>query len=220
MRATGAPAPALDWHNLRIRRDNVLCLYWLRSNDGWFMSRYSELELRYARPIANTILSSRAFRNWLISGTKYEVVATDAVPVGDLQKSLRSPNMENPYWFNYWCGKDANCACRIGTGIETDILLVLDCNDRRRLALHMEIKRPGEKLGNGQAESYPRRAACWANPVTRPRTVVPHDIFLTILACGRDLSTDDRISHFDKTVYHEDIARQIFAYPERAPSAS
>jgi hypothetical protein len=122
--------------------------------------------------------------------------------------------MKNPYWFNYWCGKDKRCACRIGTGIETDILLIFDCINGRRLGLHIEVKRPGEMLGDGQAESYPRRAACWANPNTRPKTVPSHHDFLTMLVCGRDLASDIRLRHFDKVVFHDEIAKQIQLYPE------
>src|SRR5580692_1190264 len=106
------------------------------------MAFYSERELRYARPVANAILESSAFRQWLLAGTKHENGALEARPVGDIQASLRSPKMKNPYWFNYWCGKDSKCPCRIGAGIETDILLILDYANDRNLGLHIEIKRP------------------------------------------------------------------------------
>lgn len=178
------------------------------------MAAYSELELRYARPVANAILESSDFRQWLLAGTKHESGASGARPAGDLQRRLRSPGMKNPYWFNYWCGKDSRCACRIGSGIETDILIMLDYANGRRVGLHIEVKRPGEELGNGQAESYPRRAACWANPNTRPKTVPPHQDFLTMLICGRELSSDERLKHFDKVVFHDDVARRIQVYPE------
>jgi hypothetical protein len=122
--------------------------------------------------------------------------------------------MKNPYWFNYWCGKDTRCVCRIGTGIETDILLIFNCASGRRLGVHIEVKRPGERLENGQAESYPHRAACWANPATRPRTVLPHDEFLTMIACGRDAAGDERLGHFDKILFHDEVAKRISIYPE------
>jgi hypothetical protein len=86
--------------------------------------------------------------------------------------------------------------------------------NHRRLALHVEIKRPGEKLGDGQAEFYPRRAACWANPDTRPKTVPPHEDFLTMVVCGRDLGSDARLRFFDKVVFHDDVAQKIEVYPE------
>ena len=122
--------------------------------------------------------------------------------------------MTNPYWFNYWCGKDSRCVCRIGTGIETDILLIFESANDRSVALHVEIKRPGEQLGDGQAESYSRRAACWANPGTRPRTVMPHQEFLTMLVCGRELTADKRLRFFDKVVFHDDVEKKVPAYPE------
>lgn len=179
------------------------------------MAAYSEKELRYARPVAHAIEQDSAFRQWLLAGTRHGDGILDARPVGDdVQRSLRSPTLKGPYWFNYWCGKDSNCLCRVGTGIETDILFILDCPNSRRLGLHIEIKPPGEPLGNGQAESYPRRAACWADPSTRPRTVPPHQDFLTVLICGRELASDKRIHSFDKVVFHDDVARMIKLYPE------
>ncbi len=174
---------------------------------GLKMAVYSALELPYARPVAKAILESGDFRHWVIAGTKHENAYMEARPIGVAQASLRSPKMKNPYWFNYWCGKDSRCACRIETGIETDILLILECATGRRLGLHIEMKRPGEKLGDGQAESYPRRAACWSNPHTRPKTVPPHQDFLTMLVCGRELASDRRVGYFDKVVFHDDVCR-------------
>jgi hypothetical protein len=178
------------------------------------ISKYSELELRYARPVARAILESGDFRQWLLAGTRHESSALAARPIGEIQRALRSPTMKNPYWFNYWCSKDSKCSCRIGTGIETDILLVLECPDTRRLGLHVEIKRPGEGLGNGQAESYPRRAACWAKPNTRPKTVPAHQDYLTMLICGRELASDHRVLCFDKVLFHDEVAKKIRVYPE------
>jgi hypothetical protein len=163
----------------------------------------------------HAILESSDFRQWLLAGTKHETSAREIRHVGEkVQRELRSPTMKNPYWFNYWCGKDSKCACRIGTAIETDILLIFDCVNRRRLGLHIEIKRPGDELGEGQAETYPRRAACWATPGTKPRTVPPHQDFLTMLICGRNLEFDERIKYFDKTVFHDEVAMKIPVYPE------
>jgi hypothetical protein len=174
------------------------------------VARYSDLELRYARPVAQAILYDGSFRDWVLQETDH----VGARPIGPVQGSLRSPSMKNPYWFNYWCGKDSRCACRIGTGIETDILMIMDSRDDRRLGLHIEVKRPGEHLGDGQAESYPRRAACWANSLTRPRTVAPHHEFLTMLVCDRKLASDERLRFFDKVLFHDQIAQRITPYPE------
>ena len=180
------------------------------------MPAYSHKELPYARPIANAILNSGDFRRWLLAGTTHERDAAQARPIGEAeQRRLRHLKKENPHWwFNYFCGKDAKCSCRIGTGIETDILIILNIYDDRRLCLHIEVKRPGDHLGDGQGESYSRRAACWANSNTRPKTVPFHHEFMTILVCGRELEYDNRLSWFDKVLFHEDVARQIQNYPD------
>jgi len=178
------------------------------------MAKYSDLELRYARPVARALLDKRGFRSWFLSKTKYESPSLNPQPVGEEQGRSRSPNLKNPYWFNYWCGKDSKCECRVGSGIETDVFLIFDCSNQRRLGLHIEVKRPGDKLREGQAESYPRRAACWANPDTKPKTVLRHDDHLTILICGRDLAADERIQNFDKVVFHDDIAQKLEVYPD------
>jgi hypothetical protein len=178
------------------------------------MPDYSELELNYARPLADGLINSGFFRKWFLAGTRYAYDYSLAGPIGKSQSRLRSPKMKNPYWFNYWCGKDSDCCpCRIGAAIETDILLILERDNSRRLALHIEIKRPGEGLRVGQAESYPRRAECWVNSTTRPRTVPSHQDFLTTIVCGRNLGSDPRLGFFDKVVFHDQVANQLEPYP-------
>ena len=179
------------------------------------MAPYSSLELAYARPIANAMLDRPEFLQWLLSGTKFQCDALTAKPLGQAQAGLRSSGLKNPYWFNYWCPKDGRCACRIESGIETDILIIYVCADGRRLAVHVEIKRPLDNFRPGQAESYPRRAACWVNPVTRPRTVPVHQEFVTVLVCGLELKADSRSNNFDKIVCHDDICDRIEFYPDR-----
>ncbi|HXR95810.1 MAG TPA: hypothetical protein VN718_08025 [Rhizomicrobium sp.] len=179
------------------------------------MAAYSEHELRYARPVARAIEEDGDFRRWLLSGTRFGSALLEARPIEkSIQRDLRSSTLKNPYWFNYWCGKDSKCVCRVEDGTETDILFILDYANDKRLGLHIEVKPPGEQLRVGQAESYPRRAACWANPDTRPRTVPPHQDFLTMLVCGQELASDKRVQNFDKVIFHNDIARRIKPYPE------
>lgn len=177
------------------------------------MAPYSASELKYARPIANALIDCGDFRQWFMRGTPYEAGAFEARALVEEHRGLRSPKIKNPFWFNCFCGK-SNCACRIGTGIETDILLIFEFTAGSRLGLHIEVKPPGEALGNGQAESYPRRAACWANAATRPKTVPRHEHFLTVIACSRDLRWDRSKQTFEKERYHDEIARHLSPYPE------
>lgn len=218
----GGPGPRPSGYTLRTRRHLAAVMtcksrtrLWKTSWLGVIVAAYSEQELRYARPVARAIEEDSGFRRWLFAGTRHGNALLDARPIENgAQRRLRGPKLKNPYWFNYWCSKDSRCVCRIGTGIETDILFILDCGNGRHVALHIEIKRPGEQLRDGQAESYPRRAACWANPSTRPRAVPPHQDFLTVLICGQELASDERIQSFDKVVFHHDVAQWIGAYPE------
>jgi hypothetical protein len=177
-------------------------------------ARYSELELKYARPIADALANRPDFLAWVLTGTRHEALAEVARHDAPKQQTLRGqPKMKNPYWFNYWCGKDGACTCRLGTAIETDILLIFECQEVS-LAVHVEVKRPGEKLGVGQAATYPRRAACWATGASRPKRIPPHTEFLTVLVCGENLIGDAEVVHFDKVILHNDIAQRIAPYPE------
>lgn len=173
------------------------------------MAAYSQLELKYARPLSEALIADPDFRTWFAG----DPTLASAIHDPALQASRRSPTMKNPYGFNYWCGKDSRCTCRIGTGIEIDILLVFQRPDGRRTALHVEVKRPGDRLGNGQALSYPRRAACWTAPETRPRTVPPHDDHIICLTHeGTGLSSGEAAA-FHRIVQHDEIARRLPVYP-------
>lgn len=156
------------------------------------------------------------FRSWMLAGTPYAGVAMDATHDGALQKRMRGhPGMTNPYWFNYWCGKDRACTCRLGTAIETDILLVFADDADQSFGVHIEIKRPGDTLGDGQAATYPRRAACWAAAQSRPKRIPEHSGYVTILAGGRNLEGAADIGYFDRVVFHDEIAKHLNEYPER-----
>jgi len=174
---------------------------------------YSEKEIRYVRPIAAAILGNPAFRSWILERTRFRSESLTPIPA-EAQARLRSKNLKNPYWFNYWCSKDRQCACRVGTGIETDILIILAGGTDRRIALHVEVKRPDEALGDGQAESYPRRAACWSRAATRPRYVPEHDDFVTLIACGRNLEADARLMNFDAVLFHDEIQSRFRLYAD------
>lgn len=176
---------------------------------------YSNLELKYARPLADALIESAEFRQWALAGTCYQDRAASWRHDGEMQRAQRGrPSMTNPYWFNYWCGKDTRCSCRIGTAVETDILLIFEDDPVGRVALHVEVKRPGDSLGDGQAATYPRRAACWAMEATRPRGVVAHSEFATILACGENLADAPDVVAFDRVLFHSDIGKRLSPYPE------
>jgi hypothetical protein len=177
------------------------------------MPNYSPNEFLYARPLAHAILTDEAFRRWFLAKTKFADLASDAQPIPEQQARLRTtPRARQWWWFNYFCHN--NCSCKVATGIETDVLIVFETREKFRFALHVEVKRPGDDLKPGQAESYPRRARCWANPATRPGTVLAHDDSTTVLVCGNNLRADNRRSEFDDTKFHGDIEQRLSQYPD------
>jgi hypothetical protein len=60
------------------------------------MPDYSELELNYARPLADGLINSGFFRKWFLAGTRYAYDYSLAGPIGKSQSRLRSPKMKNP----------------------------------------------------------------------------------------------------------------------------
>ena len=176
------------------------------------MAVYSEKELVYARALAEGLISDGSFRSWLTGLPELAEATHDP----ELQAARRSRTMKNPYWFNLWCGtcdRSNRHGCKIGTGIETDVFLIFETRDGRT-GCHIEVKRRGDRLGDGQALSYPRRAACWSDPSRRPRTVPPHDRWRTILVHGDAQLTDAEATAFQRIVTHDDVAVRLPGYPE------
>lgn len=184
------------------------------------MARYSTLEFRYARPLAKAIMTRPDFRHWLLAGTSYASVAAHSYPVPRRQARLRKTRDQRRwYWFNHFC-RDT-CSCQVEEWkpedrrrTETDILIVLTEPSGSRFAVHIEIKPPGDEFRKWQAETYSRRAKCWAKPETKPATVLGHDGYVTLLVCGDNLKSDPRIKNFDDVFYHSDIAEWISPYPD------
>ena len=179
------------------------------------MGRFAPNEFLYCGPIAHALLTDPAFRHWFLQETKFADCARAAVPLTAEHASCRTtPNSQKWFWFNCFCPLDRSCLCRIETGIETDILLIFAAPDRPRFAVHIEVKRPGENFNPGQAESYPRRARCWATDSTRPSTVPRHHDFVTVAVCDERAKADPRSRAFDDVVLHADIAKKIAPYPD------
>jgi hypothetical protein len=109
------------------------------------MANYSKNEFPYARPLADALLGDGTFRRWLLADTRFAAIATEARPLPEDQSKLRTtPNARKWWWFNHYCSKDGRCSCKVGTGLETDILLIFDTLNDYRFALHVEVKPPGE----------------------------------------------------------------------------
>jgi hypothetical protein len=173
--------------------------------------RYGRVEYVYAEPIAQALVEDRAFRKWLLDRTEFSAFS-EARLLHEEMKAHRSATAEN-WWRSHFT---ESCRCQGCSGKETDLLAIFESSTTVRFALHIEIKRPGDRFkANGvQSRGYPLRAQCWAQ--NAPPNVLPHNLASTVLI----FSEADRalfLSHlpyFKTLITLEDIKRQ---FPHAAP---
>jgi len=79
------------------------------------MAGYSAKAQPFLDAIAEEMFSSTEFRDWVLRGTPHEANYRGADILIDEQQKVREKNKktEQPFWANYWCGKDTKCTCRI-----------------------------------------------------------------------------------------------------------
>lgn len=181
------------------------------------MSAYSAKAQPYLDAIAAGVFASRAVRDWLIAGTRIEAQYLGAGVLLEEQQAKRwgKKQTAQPFWANYFCGRDARCTCRIegSRGLESDAIFFFRNAANRVLAAHVEFKHPKEPFGYGQPEAYPLRAACFAKTYNERSTVNAHDDWTTVLFCGTGSLSDQRVRHFDRVITHDEAARIIPGYP-------
>ena len=181
------------------------------------MTAYSGKAQPYLDAIAQAVFASQEVRNWLIRGTPSEQSYAGADVLIEEQRGVRwaSKPTKQPFWANYWCGKDSRCVCRIegSKGLESDAIFFLRNGAERTLAVHVEFKHPFESFGYGQPEAYPLRAACFARTHRERATLNAHHDWATVLFCGAECLSDERLSHFQRVITHEEAARVIPGYP-------
>lgn len=178
------------------------------------MTGYSARAQPYLDAIAKGAFSDAAIRDWLIAGTWAEVPWRGSVSLHEAQAARRL-GTKQPFYCNYWCGRDSRCSCRPdgSRAIESDMLLFFGDHAGRRLCIHVEFKYPGEPLRAGQAEAYPMRAACWADRDTCPRRVLPHDAWLTAIVCEGELIGSAALTPFQRQIGHCEARARIAGYP-------
>ena len=164
---------------------------------------------------AEVVFSSQTVRDWLVARTRHAQAYTGAKSLHREQERLR-PGTKQPFYCNYWCGKDSGCTCRIegSRSLETDAMFFLEAGSGRRLGMHVEFKHAGEPLLPGQAEGYSLRAECWATRrIYDPRTVLPHDDWLTVIFCGDVETQEPAVAPFDRRIGHGEAGRIVPGYP-------
>ncbi len=185
---------------------------------GHVMASYSEKAQPYLDAIAEAVFSQEKVRNWLLAGTRHETAYTNAKCLDAEQKVCRGKTKQ-PFYCNYWCSwceRDMNCGIIRIVGfrrVETDLMAFLESDEGRRLAIHIEFKRDGETLKCGQAEAYPLRAECWATNRYKPRSVLIHQDWLTVIFCGDDAKDSSELAPFERRISHSEARSMIERYP-------
>jgi len=178
---------------------------------------YSGKAQPYLDPIAESVFTSQDVRDWLITGTPVEVDYVGSGVLIDEQRTTRwhTRPTTQPFWANYWCGRDSRCTCRIdgSRGLESDAIFFFRNSSDRVLAVHIEFKHPNESFQFGQPEAYPLRAACFAKTYRERPTLNAHDDWTTVIFCGSEALSDQRISYFQRVITHSEATKMIAAYP-------
>ena len=178
------------------------------------MSAYSARAQPYLDALAAAVFAEVHVRDWLVAGTAMEGPYRGAASLHGEQAARRRP-MRQPFYCNYWCGRDRRCTCRVAgaRGLETDMMVFLQAPTGRRLGISIEMKAPGDRLKPGQAACYALRAACWCEGRTGYAAIVPHDDWLTAILCpDADLDGPD-IAAFDRAIGHGEAARIVTGWP-------
>jgi len=171
---------------------------------------YGKIEHSYCEPFVEAFDASTDFRDWLLARLCLSDWVGRSASLKLEQFSVRKARF---WWKNYYC-HESRCTCPGLAGREVDILLFCRRTDGRTLAIHVECKQPKDTFSDGQAESYRVRATCWAGGLGGPRSLLPHDLAVTVLICDREASHSlDDIAHFDSVIYFDEISQRVIPYP-------
>ena len=130
---------------------------------------YAKHEKKLSGPFAQALKDNAAFREWVLTRTKFDAFASEAMLLDEEMMARRSMDSAN-WWVSHHRGGCDCFGCKGGK--ETDLLAIFGV-DNLRFALHFEFKNPKDsfKIENRQPEAYRLRAECWVgNP---PKAVVP-----------------------------------------------
>ena len=174
------------------------------------MAAYSAKAQPYLDAIAEGLFSSIHARNWLIKDTS-EIFVEEQRAVRSAKKRTKQP-----FWANYFCGRDSRCTCRIqgSKSLESDAIFFFKNQATRVLAVHVEFKHPREPFEFGQPEGYPLRADCFARTCAQRSGLNAHHDWTTVIFCGPECLSDKRLSNFQRVITHAEAARMLSGYPK------
>jgi hypothetical protein len=181
------------------------------------MPAYAEKAQPYLDAIADAVFNSQGVRDWLIKGTSAESTYAGSRVLIDEQRAVRwrQKATKQPYWANYFCGRDSRCTCRIagGKGLESDAIFFFRNSSKQILAVHVEFKHPNERFTFGQPEAYPLRAACFVKTWRERPTLNAHDDWTTVIFCDVKSVSDYTRTYFQRVITHDETGQMIATYP-------
>ena len=184
------------------------------------MPSYSEKAQPFLDAIAAGVFASQACRDWLIQGTPAAAEYTGAAVLTDEQREVRWRKKATlqPYWANYWCGRDSLCTCRIegSKGLESDAIFFYRNDAAQVLAVHVEFKHTREAFQFGQPEAYPLRAKCFSETHKSRVTLNAHQDWTTVLFCDPRTAESEHTKFFQRVITHSEASKMIHAYPKHA----
>jgi hypothetical protein len=165
--------------------------------------RYGHKEFPHAKAFADALASDPVFRAWVLKKSGFP---GDAELLHEAMLRKRTPGTQ--LWWNSHFNPSCYCSGCKG-GKETDLLAVFEATDGHRFAIHVEVKRPGDKFGKQQAKAYQDRASCWISKT--PNTVLPHVTASTLVLFSEEQreSFSEAISEFGTHVTIEEIRLQF-----------
>jgi hypothetical protein len=182
------------------------------------MAGYSAKAQPFLDALGAAVMVSPSVRNWLIAGTRHEAAYRDATSL-HLEQAQARGGTKQPFFCNYWCGHRIDgrekCACSVpgSNAKETDALFLFQEGGGRKLAVHVEFKHPSEQLKPGQAETYPRRAECWATGRYRPRSLPEHNDWITVILAEDGRLHEPELAWFERRIGHSQAASMIPGWP-------
>ena len=103
-------------------------------------------------------------------------------------------------------------SARAQTGRSRFLLAIFGLPTNERFALHIEVKHPKDNFKeNGQADSYPIRATCWATNSKKHLRVLPHSAATTVLlySATRTREYEPYLQHFKSKITFEEIRKRF-----------